>query len=327
MKILVINPNYQDATSYYRAWGTFKDLSNRYGHEFRLYESIFVKQQSKQGTAMGAAWPDLIGFDAVFFQRSLGENSLNLLKYCKELGLKIWYDLDDDLWNIPDSYAIKAAFGPKIMQTIEEHINNADLVTCSTQALADVIKDKTTKEAHVISNAWDIERFPLTQHNENGTILWRGSSTHVDDIRAEADNILSIGKSERITFMGHDAIRDRPFLQLSKHDYIKPMDPILYLRQIQKDRPKAFIVPLKDIQFNHSKSNIAWLEATACGALCYGSQVGEFKEVALPFSDYGTLSLGAAQEIVRLNQIKLCEEYSLEHANGYRDGLMKMYLS
>lgn len=327
MKILVINPNYQDATSYYRAWGTFKDLSKRYGHEFRLYESIFVKQQSKQGTAMGAAWPDLIGFDAVFFQRALGENSLNLLKYCKELGLKIWYDLDDDLWNIPDSYKIKEAFGPKIMQTIEEHINNADLVTCSTEALANVIEQKTSKEAFVINNAWDIERFPLTQHNENGTILWRGSSTHIDDIRTEEDNVLMIGKHDTISFMGHDPIRDRPFLQLSKHEFIKPMDPILYFRKILADRPKSFIVPLKDIQFNHSKSNIAWLEATASGALCYGSQVGEFKNLALPFSEHGTLGLGEVQEIVYLNQKKLCEEYSLVNANDLRNVLMKEYLS
>ena len=127
--------------------------------------------------------------------------------------------------------------------------------------------------------------------------------------------------------MGHDAIRDRPFLQLSKHDYIKPMDPILYLRQIQKDRPKAFIVPLKDIQFNHSKSNIAWLEATACGALCYGSQVGEFKGVALPFSEYHEPKLGEAQEIVRINQNKMCEKYTLNYTNFQRDMLMQAYLS
>ena len=67
MKILVINPNYQDATSYYRAWGTFKDLTDRFGVEFTLYESTFVLQPAKGGQrSWGAAWPDLMKFDAVF---------------------------------------------------------------------------------------------------------------------------------------------------------------------------------------------------------------------------------------------------------------------
>ena len=137
MKVLVINPNYQDATSYYRAWGVSKHLHDNYNVEFTLYESTFVLQPPNKGQrAWGAAWPDLIKFDAVLFQRALGENSLQLLRYCKDLGLKIWYDLDDDLWNIPDNYQIKASFGPPIMRTIEQHIKESDLITCSTPALS-----------------------------------------------------------------------------------------------------------------------------------------------------------------------------------------------
>lgn len=323
MKILVINPNYQDATSYYRAWGTFKDLTDRFGVEFTLYESTFVLQPAKGGQrSWGAAWPDLMKFDAVLFQRSLGESSLNLLRYCKELGLKIWYDLDDDLWNIPDNYKIKESFGYKVLKTIEDHIKESDLITCSTIELSKVIGDKTNMQAHVIVNAWDCKRFKLNQHSQNGITIWRGSSTHIDDIRANAEHIQAISKQTRINFMGYNPVKDRPFLLINAHDFTPPLDPIIYFRTLQRNPPREFLVPLKDNQFNKSKSNIAWLEATANGALTYSNGVGEFESVGLRFQDYGKLTETEINNYVIENQTKLINKYSLKVVNEQRYSLL-----
>lgn len=327
MKILVINPNYQDATSYYRAWGISKDLQERYNIEFTLYESTFVLQPPNNGQRnWGAAWPDLIKFDAVLFQRALGENSLQLLNYCKELGLKIWYDLDDDLWNIPDSYKIKASFPRSIMKTIEQHIKQSDLITCSTHSLKEVIEQFTNMPAHVVVNAWDTKRFGLKPHNPQGQTIWRGSSTHIDDIRDNRKQIERIGKLTKINFYGYDPVRDRPFLTLSGYSHTKPLDPILYFRHLMKEQPAAILVPLKNSKFNDSKSNIAWLEATAAGAVTYSNGVGEFMSVGLKFEDYGTLSEAQIQDYVKHNQEILTKLFDLQVVNDYRVELIKQYL-
>ena len=321
MKILVINPNYLDATSYYRAWGTFKDLSDRYGWEFTLYESTFVPQPSTK--QLGAGWADLIKFDVVLFQRALGTQSIQLLNYCKLMGLKIWYDLDDDLWNIPDSYQIKQSFDAKVMQTIEEHIKASDLVTCSTIALADVIREKTGVHAAVVNNAWDFKRYPLQSHNEKGAIIWRGSSTHKEDLRCCRSELESIGKDNKLEFWGYNPISERPLLNIKEYTFVKPLDVMSYFHKIREDKPKAVLVPLQDSKFNQSKSNIAWIEITASGGLCFSNFVGEFKKVGYEFNTIEQLNnKELCIELVAKNQRYLLNHYNLTDSNDKRVELL-----
>jgi hypothetical protein len=314
MKILVINPDYKDATSYYRAWGTFKDLQDRYDFTFVNYSNVAIMAANK------VAWPDLISFDVALFQRALGENSLQLLSYLKEIGLKIWYDLDDDLWNIPDSYKIKPTFNFKAIATIEEHIKQSDLITCSTEPLADVIKEKTGRQANVIPNAWDIKRFPLKEHNPQGITLWRGSNTHEQDLRSNRDLIEALAKETHLTFMGFDPVKEKPLLNILKYTFEQPKDPFHYFRWIQESRPKQFIVLLQDSKFNQSKSNIAWIEATAAGSLCYSNRVGEFSKVGLDIDLIETIK--DYEQVISMEQSKIKDCYSLEYWNNVRAKLL-----
>jgi hypothetical protein len=316
MKILVINPSYADATSYYRAWGTFKDLQDRYNLEFVKYSHLTAMCNNK------VSWPDLFTFDVVFFQRALGDNSLILLKYLKDLGVKIWYDLDDDLWNIPFYYDIKKTYTKEIMQTIEDHIKLSDLVTCSTEQLSNVIKEKTDKEAHVISNAWDIKRYPLQPHNAEGITLWRGSNTHADDLRQNSHILKEISEHTKINFMGFNPVANKPNLKLTNYSYIAPLDPLNYYRWIIKTRPKQMIVLLQDTPFNESKSNIAWLEATAAGALTYSNQVGEFSKVSIDIEWINNSELNNHNEQLEVNQFILKDLYSLTYWNDVRAKLL-----
>ena len=314
MKILVINPRYEDATSYYRAWGTFKDLQDRYNIEFVNYSHLTAMSSNK------VAWPDIITFDVVFFQRSLGENSLTLLKYLKDLGVKIWYDLDDDLWNIPDYYEIKKTFPKGIMSTIEDHIKLSDLITCSTKELSEVIKEKTNRVAHVVSNAWDVKRWPIKPYNKEGKLIWRGSNTHTHDLRSCGAILKEISQHERIEFWGHNPIASAPKLNITNYTHVPPLDPMNYFNKLRSDNVKAMLVPLQDTQFNRSKSNIAWLEATASGALTYSNLVGEFKDT-LDIEDYFEVT---NQENTHKHFVDMVlRYYTLEQANDKRHELLK----
>ena len=208
------------------------------------------------------------------------------------------------------------------MKTIEEHIQESDLITCSTKELSLVIKEKTNKAAWIVPNAWDVDRFPLQPHNQEGQTIWRGSATHVDDIRACSEQILTIAKQSRINFFGYNPVRDRPFLATNNFEHTLPLDPIIYFRTIQRMRPSAVLVPLKNTQFNRSKSNIAWLEATANGAVTYSNGVGEFEHVGLTFEEYGTLSEQQKEIYITTNQQVLIDLYSLKEVNNLRAELI-----
>ena len=154
IKVLAIPNMTFDATSYYRAAGTFAGLY-KLGVDATLFEQAFI--QCPDGSK-GMGWPSAIRYDIAFFQRSVGQTAINLCQYLKDCGLKIWYDMDDDLWNIPESFKIKKFYPEKVLKEIETMLQMADLITCSTAKLAEVIKEKSGKDANVVPNGWDYER-------------------------------------------------------------------------------------------------------------------------------------------------------------------------
>ncbi len=317
MKILVICPDYSDATSYYRAFGTFNDIESRSDIQFTRYESAFSVQQ---GGNFGATWADLIKYDVAFFQRGMGAKSVELCAYLKEMGLKIWYDLDDSLWDIPEQYAIKKTYNLSILETINQLLSMSDLVTCSTIELKKVIESKVNKTAHVVKNAWDINRFPIKEFNKEGKVIWRGSSTHISDLRSCGTMLKQISQSDKIEFWGHNPINNAPNLSITNYSYVAPLDPISYFNKIRKDNIKAFLVPLQDTLFNRCKSNIAWLEATASGAVTYSNLVGEFSHT-LPFEDY--FNDIKHEEVYRKFKDNLLSDYNLTYWNNIRIQLLK----
>ncbi len=79
-----------------------------------------------------------------------------------------------------------------------------------------------------------------------------------------------------IDFMGYN-----PFFitnKLKKYNYIKGMPIDAYLEILPNLDYSICIVPLHDNPFNHSKSNIAWLESTYAGAVCLAPNFKEWRK-------------------------------------------------
>jgi hypothetical protein len=106
-------------------------------------------------------------------------------------------------------------------------------------------------------------------------IMWRGSVTHVRDLYSVSDEIMQFSRArngvhQRWTFLGF-----RPWFldDLSSTSGVTATEvgafniPI-YFRKIWEWRPDIMIVPLHKCQFNHAKSNIAYLESMHAGAVC-----------------------------------------------------------
>ena len=303
--------NKQDATSWYRAWGTFPDMERRYPIKFHDLLTAFPPHPTLKGQSF-LDWTKAQYIDVALFQRSVG-NVLGYAQTLKELGVPIWYDLDDNLWEIPDTFAIKKGFNAKTLQSVEDFILLADLVTVSTQALADYIKDKVGVECVVVNNAIDLTRYPIHPFNIDGPTIWRGSGTHKDDLELCREFIEGL---EHIEFWGYDPTTNAPRLKTKSHSYVKPIDPSLYYKTLAKRKPSFVLCPLVDDVFNRCKSNVSYLEATISGAVSINNQVGEFKGKGLPF--VSEVEANELAEVHKVAALDVIQNYNLSQANDKR---------
>jgi hypothetical protein len=153
----------------------------------------------------------------------------------------------------------------------------ADMVTTSTEALSNYIYNLLGVKCETINNGIDLNKYPILPYNNNGATIWRGSETHKTDLREFREVFESI--ETEIEFWGFDPVRSSPYLNVNKSIYVKGLDPIVYFNTLRAKNISTILSYLIDDEFNRCKSNIAWIEATMCGAVCMSNGVGEFKNV------------------------------------------------
>lgn len=197
---------------------------------------------------------------------------------------RLVYELDDDVWSIPDDNPASRAYSASTTRSnIENNIRVADLVTVSTQPLAEVVK-KFNKNVVVLPNM--IERAIIDEthrwriaDNKYWHIVWSGSPTHRNDLLECVDGVRRAIRdgNRRLTLVGTDyrelfASDARPFIRVRPWVESIPQ----YYRMLRKFR--CGLAPLKDTTFNQSKSDIRILELQALGVPAVASPVGPYAE-------------------------------------------------
>ena len=279
IKILCVSPLKFDGTSYYRAWGTFPDL------EAKL-ECVFTDYGQKPG---GWSWPDLITQDILFLQRPGTAEHLKLLQYCKDLGLKIWTDYDDNFFILPTENRMFDSVEEDAKKRMARIIELSDVITVSTEALKTFMIATGGKYVEVVPNALNTTLFePVKRFNHkrpqippNHTkqvYVWRGSDTHwmdVFDYIGPLTEAMAVRTDVDWVYMGwRPSYLDRFGLP---YTYMHPDDIFNYWRKLKSIRPELMHVVLTANQFNLHKSNIAWIEATAAGAVCVAPKFPEWE--------------------------------------------------
>jgi GT2 family glycosyltransferase/glycosyltransferase involved in cell wall biosynthesis len=106
----------------------------------------------------------------------------HLAAHCRRRGIKLVYDLDDDLLHIPQSHPDAELLRPRA-KVVRKMLRIADAAWLSTQALAEQLSD-LRPDALVVENQLD-ERIWMTPPlpNDDGPIriLCMGTTTHEDD--------------------------------------------------------------------------------------------------------------------------------------------------
>lgn len=221
--------------------------------------------------------------DIVVVQRQCSAGNFQALKQMKEMGLKIVYDLDDDLWGIPGSSPAKRIFEP-VKQGFGMCMEVCDAVTVSTDPLATAVRTAVPaarkKPIFVIPNGIDfayLHPAPLPKPAGRVTVGWGGSNTHQGDVGV-AWQVLPellealpqlylefVGMAPPQKIAGHPRVRQREYCPIGEFSSRFPTwgwDIVL--------------APLDDVRFNRSKSSIKCTEAAAINAVCLVSDVGPY---------------------------------------------------
>jgi glycosyltransferase involved in cell wall biosynthesis len=248
---------------------------------------------------------EFTGCKVAVVQRQVSENNLVAIKKIRECGLKLVYDLDDDIWNLP-------AFNPskKVFDTHAEGFwkcaKEADILTVSTQGLATAARTsfKMNKDILIVPNAVDLNLFApkdLVRNDDLVVVGWGGSNTHSEDVKdafTSVCDVLDANSNVRMEIVGA-AATDHRYEDMFNKKGQKMRRKVTYPSKITQhpqtrfrqwvpvgEYPNRFtswgwdiaLAPLEDNRFNRSKSNIKMMEAASTKIPCLVSDVQPYRE-------------------------------------------------
>lgn len=262
MRTLLMVPNPDDGTSFYRALGVFEGLRKEFPeiqYEVMLSQDILT-------------WSTVSQFDLFFMQRPFANIHIFNAVLIKKMKKPLIVDYDDNFFAIPEDNVFYPIYSnPEIQKNIYYLINTANSVWVSTANLRDEFMWRTKsghKKIQVIPNAFNDYLFDMEEakfcDRPNMSIMWRGGNTHHADLRFYSDAINRVVNETKvpITFYGDDP-KGIITCEYSHEPFRHIID---YFETLRCRQHQVCIVPLVDSPFNRAKSNCSWIEATYGGA-------------------------------------------------------------
>jgi glycosyltransferase involved in cell wall biosynthesis len=227
---------------------------------------------------------DLQGHDVIVAQRWNKHDGLEVWRRAS-LFAKLVYELDDDLWSITqENWQAYQLYGkPEIRDAVEHAVAVADLVTVSTEPLAEVLREYSGNVA-VLPNhlpGW-VLGLPPRPARDRPRVGWMGGASHGVDIGQVAQPVrrflkrfprwdLHLGGTDyRPTFRApRDRVFFAPWVQVNDHPY-------RYYQLIDFD---IGLCPVWPTAFSNSKSAIKAIEYGARGIPAVCSDVPAYRPV------------------------------------------------
>lgn len=253
IKVFVIVDAKMDGVSWWRYAHPFAVLEKQYGDTLEIVrrnETVMIDE--------------LMSGDIVIRLRPMTKESADFLTVCKELGLKVILDIDDDLWHVPPSHP---AFSDSLeyRETMRKIYSEADYVWASTQNI--LYSADALGRGEVIPNAILPSQLPEQPLPYKGIAAWRGNDKQSYDINSDFAKAWYRdwrNKYEHFVFAG--------YFPVLPHDvnarFVKGVNPLAYFLNLKNGMANVFWKPLEECPFNDAKSNIAWIEATMSGGVC-----------------------------------------------------------
>lgn len=243
-------------------------LAKDYGHHVERFD--FSRHAS-------LPWETLETFDAVFMSRPHTDGHANVLNLAKQMGKRIWIDLDDNYWAIPDTNWAHGVFHPQALANMEAGVRMADAVTVSTPYMRDLVAKLFGVEAVVVPNALP-DRYEWPKNPRAKCVIYRGwIRTHMADLfsvhEAFQRCITDYPDWTFVFFGGHPIILKGANVRYANDLALTDFHPVL-----QGCGAAVMVNPLEFSEFNAAKSNIAWMEGTLAGAAMLCPDLPQYRE-------------------------------------------------
>ncbi len=229
-------------------------------------------------------------YDAVVFQRVASPSILEIMRQCKEKGIKVYLELDDALFHVSRTNPAYRIWNPSTPSwaCLKEALSLCDKLILSTEELSSVYQ----KDNVVFHNAIDLT-MPIYNPSNNRRneitrdkkiVGWAGSSSHIDSLNqikkpikkliSQRDDVIFALCSNPEFMEFFDIPKDRKMYV--KHKPFELWPPVMSLFDVSL----ATVVPGI---FNACKSELKILEAGVWGvpSVCtYVEPYARFKKVS-----------------------------------------------
>ena len=242
-----------------------------------------LREYARQGGV--ASWSDVMPdqereeADVIIGQRVCLPGATNLWQYlCAKGRATMVLELDDDLWSIdPSNRGAYLTYRPELLDNLRRNITVADVVTVTTEPLADVVRPYNSNVVIVPNRipTWLLEHERPVR--EDLTIGWAGSATHGmdwEDTAPQVARFLTRNTDVRAHVIGavFKSMRGWPFERVRSTGWSASVEE--YYRLLDFD---VALAPLRAHAFNRSKSAVKALEYSALGIPVVASAVGPYE--------------------------------------------------
>lgn len=233
---------------------------------------------------------DLISsHDTVVVQRCCLKHQFEALRIFQQLEMKIVFDLDDDVWDIPPMNPAAGILG-QLREGFAACIQMVDVVTVSTKTLAKIVQKRVPNLVNlhkrkeipiiVVENKIDPKLFakPIIP-SEQIVVGWAGSSSHLEDLLLIAPVIEKLAHDyPRVIFEFRGQQPPDSLASLPNVRHIGWAPVAEFAARMPLWGWSIAMAPVTDHPFNHSKSPIKMVEAAYCGIPCVASWVTPYQD-------------------------------------------------
>ena len=233
----------------------------------------------------------LLEYDTIVIQRTCDWKSYYVLKQLKKAGKKLVYDIDDNLFELPEYHPSRKCFGNDAREAASFIMQLCDKICVTTDRLKNALVYNVGKEIEskivVIPNAIDVSSFNteyVLDVKKPFRILWSGGASHEYDFdvcSGALKRFFSDHKDCKLAIMGYlpSFIRKDLVFWQGIAEYVDFKDVETYFSMLPKICADIGICPLLDNNFSRSKSPIKWMEYSLAGLPVIASNCPPYSDV------------------------------------------------